>query len=136
MYRTPTKCGLVSRLKRRRLPDQGSLLTWLTRRLHRSMSKSRVRSSKESMPRKKARRSASAMVFPHPRTIESHARPITDNWRRGTTERRRDSRVEQGRPFQNGTRRLKTKHEARCPRTLADPRQKLSGAEVGFEVPY
>jgi hypothetical protein len=43
---------------------------------------------------------------------------------------------EQGRPFQNGTRCLKTKHEARCPRILADPRQKLSGAEVGFEVPY
>jgi len=28
-----------------------------------------------------------------------------------------------------------TKHEARCQRALADPREKLSGAEVGFGVP-
>jgi hypothetical protein len=85
------------------------------------------------MTRNKPISSASAMGFPPPlkatpvpsRTIGGEARPSCH----------RDRRVEQGRPFQNGTRCLKTKHEARCQRPLADPRQKLSGAEVGFGVP-
>lgn len=36
-------------------------------------------------------------------TVESNARPICGSWRQGATQCHRDSVVEQGRPFQNGT---------------------------------
>jgi hypothetical protein len=67
--------------------------------------------------------------------VETHASPIWGNGGRGATQRRRGRNAEQGRPFQNGTRCLRTKHESGCQRPVAGRREKLSRSEVGLGVP-